>query len=137
VEQPPVSLGSATISKTKQCPGGHHGRAQPYKPTPQEKGKWHATRGKVPNGATEQDWIQAYNRADDKVRKSFGKKKAACKKAAGAREIEETRDAAIDDLIERGMLDYNFGAQMFELGGAQSNCGTSHLPKPSAHMQLL
>ncbi len=80
VEQPPVSIESATISKTKQCPSGHHGRAQPYKPTPQEKGKWHATRGKVPNGVTEQDWIQAYNRADDKVRKSFGKKKAAGKK---------------------------------------------------------
>ncbi len=52
---------------------------------------------------TEDEWIQAFNRADDKVRKSAGKNKAA-----GARESGETRDAAIKDLIERGMLDYNF-----------------------------
>lgn len=95
--------------KTQQCPGGHHGRAQPYKATPQGNGKWKATRGKTPNGVTEADWIQAFNRADDKIRKSLGKKKAAGnKKAAGARESGETRDAAIDDLIQRGMLDYNF-----------------------------
>jgi hypothetical protein len=89
--------------KTKQRPGGHHGRAQPYEPTPQENGKWNATRGKTPNGVTENEWINAYNRADDKVRKSVGKNKPA-----GARESWETRDAAIDDLIERDMLDYNF-----------------------------
>lgn len=52
---------------------------------------------------TEDKWIQAYDRADDKVRKSAGKNKAA-----GARGSGETRDAAINDLIERGMLDYNF-----------------------------
>ena len=52
---------------------------------------------------TEDEWIQAFNRTDDKVRKSAGKNKAA-----GARESGETRDAAINDLIERGMLDYNF-----------------------------
>ncbi|PMD18895.1 hypothetical protein NA56DRAFT_208848 [Hyaloscypha hepaticicola] len=89
--------------RTNQSPGGHHGRAQPYKSTPQEKGKWKATRGKTPNGVTEADWIQAFNRADDKIRKSLGKKKAAA-----ARESGETRDAAIDDLIQRGMLAYNF-----------------------------
>lgn len=95
--------------KTNQSPGGHHGRTQPYKPTPQEEGKWKATRGKTPNGVTEAEWIQAFNRADDKIRKSSGKKKAAGKKeAAKARESGETRDAAIDDLIQRGMLNYNF-----------------------------
>jgi hypothetical protein len=52
---------------------------------------------------TEDEWIQAYNRADDKIRKSAGKNKAA-----GARESGVTRDAAINDSIERGMLDYNF-----------------------------
>ncbi len=93
--------------KTKPCPGGQHGRAVPYQPAPQENGKWKATRGKTPNGVNEVDWIQAYNRADDKIRKSVGKS-VGKKKAAGARESGKTRDAAIDDLIERGMLDYNF-----------------------------
>jgi hypothetical protein len=90
------------VPKIHQAPGGTHGRASPYQPTPQT-GKFGETRGNPPAGVTEEDWMKAYNRADSQIYKSVKKEDWIAARGTG-----ETRDGAIDDLIMRGMLAFNF-----------------------------
>lgn len=85
---------------------GTHGRLDPYRPTRQFYGKFLREKGKPPGGLGEDEWDKIYNCADSKIYVyRVNRNKNLSKKA---RESGMTRDLAIDMLIERGILPFDY-----------------------------
>ncbi|KAE9377049.1 hypothetical protein N431DRAFT_189745 [Stipitochalara longipes BDJ] len=85
------------------APGGNHGRAEPYEPTPQPDKRYKRDRGNTPAGVSYEDFDRAYNAVNCSFHK--GKGKEAAKEA---RDAGTVRDLAIDKLIRKGVLPYHF-----------------------------
>ena len=76
-----------------------------YKPTVQQTGKWRMVRGNAPDGVSQTDWIKAFNKTDDRLRKQ---NKWSTKTAEKERASGRIRHAAIVDLIARKKLSATF-----------------------------